>query len=335
MKVTEKNDIMMTVRMLAYNHEKYIAQAIESIVCQKTEYKFELLIADDYSTDGTRDIIRHYQKLYPDIIRVIFHKKNMGGTKNAYSVNLHSRGKYLAGCEGDDFWCDDCRIQKDIDFLESHPEYVGVAHKNRVVDEDGRELSLEEIGEQFAWWKFDKSVYTLKDFEQWKMPAQTSALTIRNIYINADYDFSIMYKGSRYVSDRTAFLLIAMEGNVYCDSEKASCYRYRISGEAGNYMAEYYKQNLRVYNFLLTRRLEYWAKTERGINLDLSYAQKDMLAGAVVTCMRSPTKRNLLVLLDIIRYSGHAIRYFGYIFRIFVRKMYYWHVKKTDQRVIL
>lgn len=334
MKVTEKNDIMMTVRMLAYNHEKYIAQAIESIVCQKTEYKFELLIADDYSTDGTRDIIRHYQKLYPDIIRVIFHKKNMGGTKNAYSVNLHSRGKYLAGCEGDDFWCDDHRIQKDIDFLESHPEYVGIAHKNRVVDEEGRELSLEEIGEQFAWWKFDKSVYTLKDFEQWKMPAQASALTIRNIYINADYDFSITYKGSRYVSDRTAIALIAMEGDIYCDQEEMSCYRHRISGTAENFTTEYYNKNLRAEHYLMMRRLEHWAKAERGILLNLCVPKKDLLASAVVTFMRKPTGRNLYVVWKIVRYSGMPMKYFGYIIRIFVWKMYYWHVKKTDQRVV-
>ena len=113
---------LVTVYTLAYNHAPYIRQCIEGILMQKTTFSFEFVIHDDASTDGTADIIREYETRYPDIIKPIYQ------TENQYSkegVMLPSAlGKYIAECEGDDYWTDPLKLQKQVDFLETHPDYT-------------------------------------------------------------------------------------------------------------------------------------------------------------------------------------------------------------------
>jgi len=119
--VLSKNPLV-SVKMITYNHEPYIVQAIEGVVKQETEYPFELIIGEDCSTDGTREIVFEYQKKYPEIIRVITSDKNVGVKKNGYRTTNTCRGKYLAFCEGDDYWHHPDKLQKQVDYMESHPE---------------------------------------------------------------------------------------------------------------------------------------------------------------------------------------------------------------------
>ena len=97
---------MVSVIVVTYNHEKYIAKALDSILKQKTKFLFEILVGDDASTDSTTQIVLDYQKKYPSIVRVVLHDKNVGAARNSYDTMKLSRGKYLASCEGDDFWTD-------------------------------------------------------------------------------------------------------------------------------------------------------------------------------------------------------------------------------------
>jgi glycosyltransferase involved in cell wall biosynthesis len=113
---------LVSVKMITYNHAPYIAQAIEGVLQQKTNFLFELVIGEDCSTDGTREIVFEYQKKYPDIIRVITSDRNIGGRKNSYRATKACRRKYIAFCEGDDYWHQPLKLQKQVDYLESHPE---------------------------------------------------------------------------------------------------------------------------------------------------------------------------------------------------------------------
>ena len=114
---------MVSVVMPTYNHEKYIARAIESILSQKTDFEYELVIGDDASSDRTQEIIWHYASQYPDKIKVICRKKNLGALKNSIGIIRKCQGKYLATCEGDDYWIDNEKLQKQVDFMEANPEY--------------------------------------------------------------------------------------------------------------------------------------------------------------------------------------------------------------------
>lgn len=114
---------LVSVQMLAYNHERYIRQAIEGVMMQKTDFEFELVIGEDASPDKTREICFEYQKKYPDKIRVLWSEHNEYATGgNETRVDAACRGKYIAFCEGDDFWTNPNKLQIQIDEFRANPE---------------------------------------------------------------------------------------------------------------------------------------------------------------------------------------------------------------------
>ncbi|WP_303340819.1 glycosyltransferase, partial [uncultured Muribaculum sp.] len=118
---------LVSISCITYNHASYIKECIDGFLMQKTNFNFEVLIHDDHSTDGTEEIIKEYAKQYPDIIKPLFEKENqysLGKPIGSAVWNLpRARGEYIAICEGDDYWTDPYKLQKQVDFLESHPDY--------------------------------------------------------------------------------------------------------------------------------------------------------------------------------------------------------------------
>src|SRR5690606_7564710 len=118
---------LVSISCITYNHAPYIRQCLDGLVMQQCNFTFEVLIHDDASTDDTQEIIKEYQKKYPEIIKPIFQDENQ------YSIGIRgimprfnyprAQGKYIALCEGDDYWTDPLKLQKQVDFLEANPEY--------------------------------------------------------------------------------------------------------------------------------------------------------------------------------------------------------------------
>ncbi len=125
--------------MITYNHEKFIRQALDSVLMQQVDFDYEVVIGEDRSTDSTRSILLEYQKKYPEKIRLLLHEKNLGGTKNFASTFQSCRGEYIAILEGDDYWLSSDKVQKQIDFLKARPEYVLCFHNVVAQFEDGRQ----------------------------------------------------------------------------------------------------------------------------------------------------------------------------------------------------
>lgn len=115
----------LSVICLTYNHAKFIRQALDGFVMQKTNFPFEVIIHDDASTDGTADIIREYEQKYPNIIKPIYQTENQWGKKHIWRDIVFPlvKGEYVALCEGDDYWIDPCKLQKQVDFLDAHSDY--------------------------------------------------------------------------------------------------------------------------------------------------------------------------------------------------------------------
>lgn len=134
------NTITVSILMPTYNHEKYISQAIESVLAQKTNYPYELLIHDDCSTDSTLAIAQNYATKYPDKIKLFTEKENQGLMKSYKRLIEQSNGKYLAILESDDYWLDKNKLQIQIDFLESNPDYGIVASDIITIDDEGNEI---------------------------------------------------------------------------------------------------------------------------------------------------------------------------------------------------
>ena len=134
--------IKVSIICMAYNHEKFISKALDGFLMQKTNFEYEILISDDASTDNTTQIIKEYEKKYPEIIKVIYQKENQYSKGIAPSMFLYeiAQGKYLSFCEGDDYWTDENKLQKQVDFLEENKEYYAVYHNVRVVDKNGNKI---------------------------------------------------------------------------------------------------------------------------------------------------------------------------------------------------
>jgi glycosyltransferase involved in cell wall biosynthesis len=132
---------LVTIITPTYNHEKYISQAIESFLMQKTDFDFEIIIGEDCSSDDTKKIIMSYKEKYPKLIKVISHEKNVGGIKNQIITLNAATGKYIAMCDGDDYWSDSCKLQKQVDFMTQKIDCVICCHYTRVIDENGDFIS--------------------------------------------------------------------------------------------------------------------------------------------------------------------------------------------------
>lgn len=141
---------LVSICCIAFNHENFIAEALDGMLMQETDFPFEILIHDDASTDKTQDIIREYEQEYPSIIHPIYQTENQyskraGGGMNPQFNYPRARGKYIAICEGDDYWTDTGKLQKQVGFLEQHSEYVMSFHDARVIDKDGNLLKNHKL----------------------------------------------------------------------------------------------------------------------------------------------------------------------------------------------
>ncbi|MCL2105300.1 MAG: glycosyltransferase [Kiritimatiellaeota bacterium] len=125
---------LVSVRILTYNHERWIAQAIESVLMQTCDFEFEVVIGEDCSTDRTRGICLDYQRRFPHIIRVLHSEANVGIERNSLRSNARLRGAFVCPFEGDDYWLDARKLQKQVDLLRKHPDaalcvaFVKMAH---------------------------------------------------------------------------------------------------------------------------------------------------------------------------------------------------------------
>lgn len=214
-----KEPLMVTIRCITYNHEPYIRQCLEGFVMQKTNFRFEAIVHDDASTDGTADIIREFADKYPDIIKPIFE------TENQYSkhdgsirriMDAHTHGKYVAICEGDDYWIDPLKLQKQVDFMEAHLEYTLCFHSAKVIgNSEYRTCCYTELRE--------KDYSAIELFNNWIIP--TASVLYRNgIKIYTDKRF--------IVGDNPIFLSCAKNGKIRCISNQPMSIYRQVTGSA-------------------------------------------------------------------------------------------------------
>lgn len=162
--MVENDNLMVTVNCLVYNHEPFLRQCLDGFVMQKTTFKFEVIVHDDASTDRSADIIREYAERYPNIIRPVFEKENQyskGVTRELLHIIFVPKcsSKYIAYCEGDDYWTDPLKLQTQVDFMERHPEFVVSSHLHDVYNERTKELFHEDSFCNFEYITENKSEY--------------------------------------------------------------------------------------------------------------------------------------------------------------------------------
>lgn len=204
-----ENDVILSVCTVTYNQANYIAKTIDSFLMQKTNFKFQVIIGDDCSTDGTTEIIKEYAEKYPEIIKPIFREKNIGAGNNSLDVYNHANTKYIAICDGDDYWTDENKLQIQIDYLEKHPKFVGCFHKSvrkNIVNPEVKDIYFPQ-----AVLKNVKEVYTNKDIQK-NYFIETCSIVYR--YDKFKDDFVTTYPKKIANGDTYMYNYFSLHGNI-------------------------------------------------------------------------------------------------------------------------
>lgn len=269
---------MVSICCLVYNHKNYIRQALDSFLMQKTNFKFEILINDDCSTDGTTEIIKEYEAKYPDIIKPLYHEENQYSKSyrqgNMMSITFNFprvTGKYVAMCEGDDFWTDELKLQKQVDIMEANPDCSFCAHTVRYVNEHGAPL---------------KKILPLKStVKEGLIPCeeavgyicrlpymfQTSSYFFRGEHVKEIVDNTPEFFEYSSSMDILFMMFFASKGDVFFLDKEMSCYRQQSTssitsalasskdGAVGEKKIKHYTEHLKslhAYNEYTKHRFE-------------------------------------------------------------------------------
>lgn len=226
----ENNKNLVSVVMVTYNHEKYIGQAIESVVTQVFNGTLEILIGDDGSSDNTVDIIKKYAEEYKNIR--LFAHENRGLSQNVYELFMNANGEYIAVLEGDDYWIDREKIQKQIECLKRNG-CIATACNSVIIDEQGEERGF--------WSKFnDDREISLKDIEKYQYQLfHPSAVLFRNFFAGSKEQYNIIATAHKMSGNHTGLInLLGSKGKIYLQQDSYVVWRKIIKVGGTNYSSQ-------------------------------------------------------------------------------------------------
>ena len=238
----KSDEIIVSISCLAFNHGPYIRQCLDGFMMQKTNFAFEVLIHDDASTDHTSEIIKEYEKRYPDVIKPIYQKVNQysKGIKPTFKYNFpRAQGKYTALCEGDDYWTDPLKLQRQVDFLEANPEYAICSHNVQIV---GSEFG-QAINRPYHKDKSTGLITIPQLIAGFRLP--TNAIMFRTCLKSNLFNEPWMTKVRS--GDKCLYLTLANYGKVFYDNTIMAAYRKHPGGVVGSYDSWTYEQHLKVH----------------------------------------------------------------------------------------
>ncbi|WP_066633793.1 glycosyltransferase [Desulfolucanica intricata] len=246
--------VMVSVAVITYRHEKYIRQALDSILMQETNFKYEIVIGEDASPDSTREILLEYKERYPDVIKLILHEHNVGASRNSYEVKKRCKGKYIAQLEGDDFWTDKNKLQKQVDLLEQNHEWVGVAHNHYSVNNDG---TNPVIGLQM--WQVNRE-YTLKNYLNEGFSFHGNTLVYRNILPTSGERYKRLRFTANTMGDVITYCLLLDKGSIFVMSDVMLAHRAASSEDTSSYSFKQINQMIEFSNMYIkiVKAIEEW-----------------------------------------------------------------------------
>ena len=262
-----KKEILVSVCMITYNHDNYIKEAIEGVLMQKINFPIELIIGEDCSTDNTRKIVLEYADKYPNIIRPLLPEKNLGMTINFIKTMQEATGKYIALCEGDDYWTDPYKLQKQVDFLEANQEYGFIGSKCKILNMKG------DIEDDKTYLPESTSINSISlygnifDYAKYGPVTRTVTLVFKKVLISNDLDY--------IVGDYTLQAILAKRSKFACLTEVCCVYRKNNGGVSQsidlngqlNY-AKWYRDNRKMLNHLFPDECNF---DEKELNDNMTY----------------------------------------------------------------
>lgn len=289
---------LVSVLLISYNEEKYISKAIESILKQKTTFKFEIICHDDASTDGTQIVIQEYYRKYPEIIVPLLQKSNK--MQKGHQIVMEYcyplvRGKYIAYCDGDDYWSNDEKLQIQVEFLENNPEYSMCLHDFSFLYEKKDKMKRSACGKR----ERDISINELIIWNYKKIPQLGAAVFRTNLAKNRPDLFAKIGGGEnslRPISDLPLYIYLGLNGRVKYIPIVMTVWRRRVSGTWANGAK---KENIINFNY---EKIEFFEK----LNTYSCERYEDSINAAIGKCKFDNAwfKRNYREAKHFLKYSN-------------------------------
>ena len=234
--------VLVSVVMITYGHEKYIREAIEGVLMQQCDFTVEFIIANDSSPDNTDAVVQDVLSHHPNAhwIRYVKHEKNIGMMPNFIFALQQATGKYIALCEGDDYWTDPYKLQKQVDFLEANPDYVLSFHKIKILKPNG------ELVDDFIT-KVPENYETQETLARLGNYIHTPSVVFRNVIKEFPPEFSLSPIGDYFL-----YMLLSEYGKLKYFDEEMAVYRYGVGIHSTHTQIKMAKANFKLFTLLLS-----------------------------------------------------------------------------------
>lgn len=286
-------DCLISVAIITFNQAQYLREAIDSVLAQTNCGVIEIIVGDDASTDDTAKILREYKRTYPGIFTIISRDINVGPSKNLYDVFSRCTGRYIAVLEGDDFWSDSTKLEKQTKFLDSNESYVACTHRYKVVDAFSDSIHEEYQGPG----RPAAGLYRLKDFEEYVYYGHLGTLVFRNLFVNDDIDYSIIKDAHHFIADITLNLFLCFQGDIEVLDLNMAAHRVIVEEGGTNYASTISKKNQIRLRILYLEVLKRYAFDSHRYNLCLKNKNESYFWWSVLWIVKHPSAHNLRALL--------------------------------------
>lgn len=233
----------VNIYCITYNHSKYIRQALDGFLMQKTTFSWNIILFDDASTDGNQEIIREYIDKYPEKFIAILSEENYysQGKSRLPDILPYFTGKYIATCEGDDYWIDPYKLQKQYDIMEQNPQYSACYHNFIPVDKNNNRHS------NYKCYSYLKThIYDKNKISQLQLPGQTATKFMRNIYTEVSPEIIYHYNNCKMNGDLKMALLLTQLGEIFYLEDEMAAHRM-VWDEGESYTAKVHRGEINTY----------------------------------------------------------------------------------------
>lgn len=309
---------VVSVCLLSYKQCEYIRQAIDSVISQKCNFSYEIVVGDDGSNDGTKEVLLEYAVKYPGIFNLLINEKNGGVMANLYRVLTNCKGKYIANLEADDYWIDENKLQLQVDYLESHKDASAVGANYYSVDENGENKRISLMPYEC------NKVYRMRDYLKNGMLMHTNTLLYRNVFDFTSSTFRETLLCAPTMGDVFMRCNVYDRGYVYCFQSPMLCHRETLNVASSfqaqqidganrytwmmfdivKHMQVYFEKDYKLCNIVINRMAYlFFFNSLKRINLDmleykrtvdeLDFYQKGILVHRIVRLYFQKARRTL------------------------------------------
>lgn len=300
----QEEQIVVSICCITYNHEKFVKYALEGFLMQKTNFKYEIIIHDDASTDNTKEIIQKYKEKYPDLIRTIYQSENQYSQGKPFIENTFevARGKYLAICEGDDYWIDEKKLQKQVDFLEKNLEYSATYHNVIVVDKNnGWNKKKQSVCTLFSEHDVKKDILELES----GVGGQTASIVCRNFWKNFSKEDKQSFIKCKANGDTKLAAIFICIGKIKYLENPMSCYRYIIEN-GDSWSATTSKKNMCLFNY--NSKIELKEMIYNIFKQNFTPNNDRFLLSALIFMLKKPNKENFKIFYIILNKNDNKTK---------------------------